>query len=81
MDPMETNADRHEVQFEPYQVRFDHGCNSRAKIGFVLIPNEQIIGEDMVRHVPPGVGAYFSRATHAYGDFNQLTGTTQQLSC
>lgn len=44
------------------QPRFDAGRNSRAKIGFVLIPNEQTIEEDMIRHLPPGVGAYFARA-------------------
>ncbi len=44
-------------------VRFDDGRNARARIGFVLIPNEQTIEDDMLRHMPPGVGAYFSRAT------------------
>ena len=44
-------------------VGFDAGRNARAKIGFVLIPNEQTIEEDMTRHMPPGVGCYFSRAT------------------
>lgn len=45
------------------KVRFDDGRNGRAKIGFVLIPNEQTIEEDMIRHMPPGVGGYFSRLT------------------
>lgn len=44
-------------------VGFDEGRNARGKIGFVLIPNEQTIEDDMIRHMPPGVGAYFSRAT------------------
>lgn len=44
------------------QPRFDEGRNARAKIGFVLIPNEQTIEGDMLRHAPPGVGMYFSRA-------------------
>ncbi|WP_397543519.1 aspartate racemase/maleate isomerase family protein [Roseovarius salis] len=44
-------------------VRFDAGRNARGKIGFVLIPNEQTVEEDMIRHMPDGVGAYFSRAT------------------
>jgi maleate isomerase len=44
------------------EVRFDEGRNARAKIGFVLIPNEQTIEDDMIRHMPTGVGAYFSRA-------------------
>lgn len=43
--------------------RFDAGRNARAKLGFVLIPNEQTIEEDMVRYLPAGVGAYFSRAS------------------
>ena len=45
------------------KVVFDQGRNARAKIGFVLIPNEQTIEDDMIRHMPEGVGAYFSRAT------------------
>lgn len=45
------------------RVRFDEGRHARAKIGFVLIPNEQTIEEDMTRHMPRGVGVYFSRAT------------------
>jgi len=44
-------------------VGFDAGRNARARIGFVLIPNEQTVEEDMIRHMPSGVGAYFSRAT------------------
>ncbi|WP_210115090.1 maleate cis-trans isomerase family protein [Roseovarius aestuariivivens] len=44
------------------QPRFDAGRNARGKIGFVLIPNEQTIEEDMIRHMPAGVGAYFARA-------------------
>lgn len=43
-------------------VRFDAGRNARARVGFVLIPNEQTIEADMIRHMPPGVGAYFGRA-------------------
>ena len=39
-----------------WNVRFDGGRSARAKIGFVLLPNEQTIEDDMVRHVPPGVG-------------------------
>ena len=45
------------------EVKFDEGRNARGKIGFVLIPNEQTIEDDMIKHMPPGVGAYFSRAT------------------
>ena len=42
-------------------VRFDAGLNARAKIGFVLLPNEQTIEAEMTRLLPAGVGAYFSR--------------------
>ncbi len=44
-------------------VRFDAGRQARGKIGFVLIPNEQTIEEDMIRHMPAGIGCYFSRAS------------------
>ncbi len=44
-------------------IRFDAGRSARARIGFVLIPNEQTIEADMTRHMPTGVGTYFSRAT------------------
>ncbi|WP_101065700.1 maleate cis-trans isomerase family protein [Roseovarius salinarum] len=43
-------------------VRFDEGRHGRARIGFVLIPNEQTVEEDMMRNMPPGVGAFFARA-------------------
>ena len=43
--------------------RFDAGRNSRGRIGFVLIPNEQTIEDEMTRLMPAGVGCYFSRAT------------------
>jgi maleate isomerase len=56
------NAD-FQVTSKQWDVQFDEGRNSRAKIGFVLIPNEQTIEEDMVKIAPPGVGTYFSRAT------------------
>lgn len=46
-----------------WDVRFDEARNTRAKIGFVLIPNEQTIEEDMIKIAPTGVGAHFSRAT------------------
>ena len=50
------------VASEERPVRFDRGRYPRARIGFVLIPNEQTIEWDMVRHMPEGVGAFFSRA-------------------
>lgn len=46
-----------------WNVRFDAGRNHRGKIGFVLIPNEQTIEDEMLRLAPAGVGIYFSRAT------------------
>lgn len=51
------------IRSKRWSVRFDAGRNHRAKIGFVLIPNEQTIEYDMIRLAPPGVGIYFSRAT------------------
>lgn len=50
------------VRSRGWDVRFDRGRNWRGKIGFVLIPNEQTIEEDMIRIAPEGVGIYFSRA-------------------
>ena len=37
-------------------VRFDAGRAARARVGFVLIPNEQTIEEDMIRHLPLALG-------------------------
>jgi len=54
-----TDAERRDILTNP---RFDVGRNARGKIGFVLIPNEQTIEDDMLRHMPRGVGAYFARA-------------------
>jgi maleate isomerase len=54
-----TGADRRAILDT---VRFDEGCNARARIGFILIPNEQTVEHEIMRHVPAGVGAYFSRA-------------------
>lgn len=51
-----------EVCSSNWPVRLDDGRNSRGKIGFVLIPNEQTVEEQVVRLVPAGVGVYFSRA-------------------
>ncbi len=59
---MDDTPTRPESQSRKWPARFDDGRNGRAKIGFVLIPNEQTIEDDMIRHMPKGVGAYFSRA-------------------
>lgn len=58
-----TGVNHDEVRSGNWHPRFDAGRNARAKIGFVLIPNEQTIEDDMARHAPRGVGVYFSRAT------------------
>ena len=50
-----------EINSRPWQPRFDAGRNARARIGFVLLPNEQTVEYDMVKHMPPGVGCYFHR--------------------
>ncbi|QFT94182.1 Arylmalonate decarboxylase [Roseovarius sp. THAF9] len=43
--------------------RFDSGVHHRARIGFVVIPNEQTIEHEMLRHLPAGVGGFFARAS------------------
>ena len=57
----------------------DAGRNSRGKIGFVLIPNEQTIEEDMIRYMPPGVGAYFDRLTMPREISTEKPGTGARL--
>ncbi len=57
-----SSPDNLEVNSRQWATRFDEGRNARAKIGFVLIPNEQTIEVDMIKMAPPGVGVYFSRA-------------------
>lgn len=59
----ETTDAAFSVRSKDWPVRFDQGRNARGKIGFVLIPNEQSIEEEMIRIAPEGVGIYFSRAT------------------
>ncbi len=49
------------IKSKKWNIRFDAGRNARAKIGFVLLPNEQTVEEDMINHVPEGVGCYFHR--------------------
>ncbi len=65
-------------------VRFDAGRNARAKIGFVLLPNDQLVEEDMVRMAPPGVGVYFSRARMPHeistATLAQLTGSLAETA-
>lgn len=45
----------------PVNVRYDRGAHWRAHIGYVLIPNDDLIEEEMSRLAPPGVGVHFSR--------------------
>lgn len=54
-------SDAPSVRSDRWDVRFDDGRNGRAKIGFVLLPNEQTIEHEMMRMAPDGVGVYFSR--------------------
>jgi len=46
-------------------IRFDRGRHWKAKLGFVVLANEQTIEEDMFRMAPPGVGLHFSRVKMA----------------
>lgn len=59
--PMVQDLDQTQREAILARPRFDDGLNARAKIGFVLIPNEQTIEAEMTRLMPRGVGAYFSR--------------------
>lgn len=58
-----TEAEARPVRSRAWSPRLDDGRYPRAKIGFVAIPNEQTIEEDMYRWLPEGCGAFFSRAT------------------
>jgi len=42
-------------------VLYGKGLHWRAHIGYVLIPNDDLIEEEMFRLAPPGVGVHFSR--------------------
>jgi maleate isomerase len=41
---------------------FSPARNERGKIGLVLVPNEQTIEADFIRHLPEGVGVHCQRA-------------------
>lgn len=45
-----------------FEAEFDRGRHPRARIGFILIPTDPLIEEDMVKMAPPGVGVHFTRA-------------------
>lgn len=49
------------VVSKKWDTRFDLGRNYRAKIGYVVIPNEMTIEAEMIEHAPEGVGMYFNR--------------------
>ena len=46
---------------KPVKVSYDKGPHWRAHIGYVLIPNDELIEEEMLRLAPPGVGVHFTR--------------------
>ncbi len=45
----------------PVKVRYDRGPHWRAQIGFILISNDDLVEEEMIRLAPPGVGIHFTR--------------------
>jgi maleate isomerase len=46
-----------------WPVRFDAGPHPRARFGFVLIPNSQLVESEMARLAPPGIGLHFARGS------------------
>ncbi|MEU1601172.1 maleate cis-trans isomerase [Streptomyces sp. NPDC005708] len=46
-------------------IRFDAGRHYRARLGFVLLAMEQTVESEVLRLLPPGVGAHFTRAPMA----------------
>lgn len=50
-----------QVISKKWNARFDPGRNYRAKIGYVVIPNEMTIEAEMIENAPEGVGMYFNR--------------------
>jgi len=44
-----------------WPIRYDDGPHPRAKFGFVLIPNSQLVEAEMTRLAPAGVGLHFAR--------------------
>lgn len=55
------SQDRSSLTSRTYDVRFDAGRHHRAKLGFVVLANEQTVEEDVFRLAPEGVGVHFSR--------------------
>ena len=45
----------------PAKVRYDRGPHWRAQIGFILIANDGLIEEEMIRLALPGMGIHFTR--------------------
>lgn len=50
------------VRSKSWSVRFDEGRAPRARLGFVLIATDRLIEDDVVRMLPDGVAAHFTRA-------------------
>lgn len=50
------------VRSRSWPVRFDEGRAPRARLGFVLIATDRLIEDDVVRLLPEGVAAHFTRA-------------------
>ena len=46
-----------------WTIRYDAGPHPRAKLGFVLIPNSQLVESELARLAPAGVGLHFARGT------------------
>lgn len=51
------------VRSRDWNVPLDDGRYDRARIGFVLIPNEQTVEGEMIALAPRGVGMFYSRTT------------------
>jgi len=51
-----------DVHSRRWETRFDEGTAPRGRIGFVLISTDRLIEDDVVKMLPKGVAAHFSRA-------------------
>lgn len=49
------------IRSKPVDVVLDRGRNWRAKLGFVVLSNEQTVEADVFKMTPDGVGVHFSR--------------------
>ncbi len=46
-------------------LQFDQGRHWRAKLGFIVLSNEETVEDDVFRLAPPGVGVHISRVQSA----------------